>query len=108
MKAHIGAVTESGLVHQVHGTAANVTDITEIAHLLHGCMDRTHGEENVICADGGYAGVEKRQGHEGRPVFWQTAARLSTYKHLSKRSVLYNTRRKVEKVKDQAQALAWA
>ncbi len=68
MKAHIGADAESGLVHHVHGTAANVADVTEVAHLL-------HGAENVVCADAGYTGVEKRPEHEGRPVIWQIAAR---------------------------------
>ncbi|MFV9493493.1 hypothetical protein ACNUI5_17025 [Pseudomonas aeruginosa] len=28
MKAHIGADVESGLVHHVHGTAANVADVS--------------------------------------------------------------------------------
>lgn len=97
MKAHIGADAESGLVHHVHGTAANVADVTEVAQLL-------HGAENVVCADAGYTGVEKRPEHEGRPVIWQIAARRSTYKHLSKRSVLYKARRKIEKVKAQARA----
>ncbi len=97
MKAHIGADAESGLVHHVHGTAANVADVTEVAHLL-------RGEENVICADARYTGVEKRPEHGGRPVIWQIAARRSTYKHLSKRSVLYKARRKIEKVKAQARA----
>jgi len=36
MKAHIGADAESGLVHHVHGTAANVADVTQVAELLHG------------------------------------------------------------------------
>ena len=34
MKAHIGAAAESGLVHHVHGTAANVADVTQVAELL--------------------------------------------------------------------------
>ena len=97
MKAHIGADAESGLVHHVHGTAANVADITEVAHLL-------YGDENVICADAGYTGVEKRPEHEGRPVIWQIAARRSTYRHFSKRSMLYKARRKTEKVEAQARA----
>lgn len=92
MKAHIGADAESGLVHLVHGTAANVADATEVAHLL-------HGDENVVCADSGYTDVEKRPEHKGRPVIWQIAARHSSYKLLSKRSVLYQARRKIEKVK---------
>lgn len=74
MKAHIGADAESGLVH---------------------------GAEHVVCADAGYTGVEKRPEHEGRPMIWQVAARSSTYEHLSKRSVRYKTRRKIEKVKAQ-------
>jgi hypothetical protein len=45
---------------------------------------------------------EKRREHEGRPVIWQIATRRSTYKHLSKRSLLYKARRKIEKVKAQA------
>lgn len=61
MKAHIGADAESGLVHHIHGIAANVADVTEVAQLL-------HGEENVVCADAGYTGVEKRPGDEGRQV----------------------------------------
>lgn len=37
-----------------------------------------HGEENVVCADAGYTGVEKREEHAGRSVIWQIAARRST------------------------------
>lgn len=94
MKAHIGADAESGLVHHVHGTAANVTDLTEVAHLL-------NGDDNVVCADAGYTGVERRPQHKGRQVIWQIAARCSTYQKLSKRSALYKARRKIEKVKAQ-------
>jgi IS5 family transposase len=36
MKAHIGADMESGLVHTVVGTAANVHDVTQAHVLLHG------------------------------------------------------------------------
>lgn len=97
MKAHIGADAESGLVHHVHGTAANVADVTEVAQLL-------HGEENVVCAYAGYTGVEKRPEHEARQVIWQVAARRSTCKHLSKRSVLYKAKRKIEKAKAQVRA----
>lgn len=67
MKAHIGADVESGLVHHVHGTAANVADVTQVAQLL-------HGEENAVYADAGYTGVEKRDEHAGREVIWQIAA----------------------------------
>jgi IS5 family transposase len=36
MKAHIGADDQSGLVHTVVSTAANVSDISQAAALLHG------------------------------------------------------------------------
>ncbi|WP_370694624.1 IS5 family transposase [Pseudomonas sp. FP833] len=69
MKAHIGADDESGLVHSVVGTAANVADVTQVDKLL-------HGDENVVCADAGYTGVEKRPEHEGLKLSgrWRHAA----------------------------------
>lgn len=81
MKAHIGADSESGLVHSVVGTAANVADVTQVDKLL-------HGEENLVSGDAGYTGVEKRAEHARRSVIWQIAARRSTYQQLSKRSPL--------------------
>ncbi|SEB90958.1 IS5 family transposase [Pseudomonas anguilliseptica] len=97
MKAHIGVDDKSGLVHSVVGTAANVADVTQVDKLL-------HGDENVVCTDAGYTGVEKRPEHEGRKVIWQVAARRSTYKKLDKRSALYKAKRKIEKAKAQVRA----
>jgi IS5 family transposase len=53
MKAHIGADAESGLVHTLIGTAANVADIQCARELL-------HGEETAGYVDAGYTGIEKR------------------------------------------------
>ena len=97
MKAHIGVDDESGLVHSVVGTAANVADVTQVDKLL-------HGKENMVGADAGYTGVEKRPEHEDREVIWQIAARRSTYNTLSKRSALYKAKRKIEKAKAQVRA----
>jgi transposase, IS5 family len=97
MKAHIGVDVDSGLVHSVVGTAANVSDISQVDQLL-------HGEENMVGADAGYTGVEKRPEHDGRKVIWQVAARRSTYKKLDKNSVLYTAKRKIEKAKAQVRA----
>ena len=47
MKAHIGVDAESGLVHTVIGTAANVNDVTQAHGLL-------HGHETDVHADAGY------------------------------------------------------
>jgi transposase, IS5 family len=52
MKAHIGVDAVSGLKHSVFGTAANVSDISQAASLL-------HGEESSVHADAGYIGLEK-------------------------------------------------
>lgn len=80
--------------HSVMGTAANVADVTQVDKQL-------HGAENVVCADAGYTGVEKRTEHYGREVIWQITARRSTYKKLGKRSALYKAKRKIEKAKAQ-------
>jgi IS5 family transposase len=66
MKAHIGVDAESGLVHTVIGTSANVNDVTQGHGLL-------HGEEKVVFADAGYQGAEKRL--EATGVDWQVAMR---------------------------------
>jgi IS5 family transposase len=66
MKAHIGVDAQSGLVHTVIGTPANVNDVTQGHGLLHG------GEE-VVFADAGYQGADKRS--EATGVRWQVAMR---------------------------------
>jgi IS5 family transposase len=66
MKAHIGVDADSGLVHTVVGTAANVNDVTQGHELL-------HGEETDVFADAGYQGAEKRP--EATGVAWHVALR---------------------------------
>ena len=58
MKAHIGVDAESGLVHTVIGTAANVNDVTQAGALL-------HGQETAAFGDAGYRGVDKRPEAQG-------------------------------------------
>lgn len=58
MKAHIGVDAESGLVHSVIGTAANMADITQAGALLHGNEEHAFG-------DAGYRGVDKREEAQG-------------------------------------------
>lgn len=94
MKAHIGVNDNSGLVHSVVGTAANVADATQVDKLL-------HGAEHVVCADAGYTSVEKHSEHEGSQVIWQIAARRSTYKKHGRRSALYKAIHNIEKAKTQ-------
>ena len=47
MKAHIGVDAQSGLVHTVAGTAANVYDLNMAGALL-------HGDEEAAFCDAGY------------------------------------------------------
>ena len=58
MKAHIGVDDESGLVHHVECTAANVADVTQLHKLL-------HGKEDTVCGDSGYTGADKREELQG-------------------------------------------
>ena len=53
MKAHIGVDDDSGLVHHVACTAANVADVTQVHTLL-------HGKEDSISGDSGYTGADSR------------------------------------------------
>lgn len=54
MKAHIGVDEDSGLVHHVECTAANVADVTQVHRLL-------HGQEDTVRGDSGYTGANKRE-----------------------------------------------
>lgn len=73
MKAHIGADSQSGLVHTVTGTAAHVADITETEKLL-------HGEEQVVFLDAGYTGIEKRAEVKEKKVKWLVAMKRGKLK----------------------------
>jgi IS5 family transposase len=76
MKAHIGVDAESGLVHTVIGTAANVNDVTQAAGLL-------HGHESEVFGDAGYQGVDKREETQGLDVSWHVAMRPGKRKALN-------------------------
>ena len=77
MKAHIGVDADSGLVHTVVGTAANVNDVTQ-AHAL------VHGAETDVFADSGYQGVGKREETQEINVNWHVAMRAGKRKVLDK------------------------
>ena len=69
MNAHIGADADSGLVHSVVGTAANVNDVTQASALL-------HGEETDVFADAGYVGVDNPLGKTCRYLSGNAAIRM--------------------------------
>lgn len=74
MKAHIGVDAESGLVHSVIGTAANVNDVTQAGGLL-------HGQETDAFGDAGYRGVSKRPEAQGPQ--WHVAMRATERRKLN-------------------------
>jgi transposase, IS5 family len=71
MKAHIGVDADSGLVHTVTTTPANEADIEQAAELL-------HGKEEVVHADAGYTGADKRVERKG--LEWKIAIKRGTLK----------------------------
>ena len=81
-KAHIGVDRDSGLVHTVKATAANVSDVAETANLL-------HGEEETCHADAGYIGAEKREeaiirNKSGKKIKYEIMQRPSQIRKLGK------------------------
>ena len=68
MKVHIGVDSQTGVVHSVSTTPANVYDVTETPRLL-------HGGETRVWGDAGYQGVHKRPENRGLDVEWQVAMR---------------------------------
>ncbi len=75
MKVHIGADAETGVVHSVTMTPANVHDVTEAHRLL-------HGGEIWVWGDAGYLGVDKREENRELGVEWQVAMRPSRRRQL--------------------------
>jgi IS5 family transposase len=94
MKAHIGVDAQSGLVHTVTTTAANAHDVTQAHALL-------HGEEEVVFADSGYRGVEKREEIQAQhpDVDWQIAMMPGKRRALNKSKPSHALRDKLEKLK---------
>jgi IS5 family transposase len=90
MKAHISVDADSGLVHTVIGTAANVHDVTQGHGLL-------HGNEQVVFADAGYQGASKRP--EAKGVDWHVAMRPSKRRALDKNTPWGNLLDKAEQMK---------
>ena len=94
-KAHIGVDKDSGLVHTLKVTSANVHDVSMTSQLL-------TGDENVVYGDSGYVGAEKREdailsNNSGKKIKYKTNRRPSHSKNNSKRSQAQIKRREHEK-----------
>ena len=74
MKAHIGVDAGTGYVHSVTATAASVHDLDQITHLV-------RADDDVVYADAGYQGAERRPDVADDPhlskVEYRVAARKS-------------------------------
>ena len=92
MKAHIGVDADSGLVHTVVGTAANVNDVTQASALV-------HGEESDVFADAGYQGVSKREETQDIDANWHVALRPGKRKALDRSTPMGAVMDKLEHVK---------
>lgn len=73
MKVHIGVDVDSGLVHGVVGTSANVPDVSQAHALL-------HAHEQEAFGDAGYIVVDKRDEMKRKSVKWRVAAKRGKIK----------------------------
>jgi len=98
MKAHIGVDAQSGLVHSMSTTAANVSDVAQ-AHAV------MHGAEKSVHADAGYQGMEKRPEIEAMnsEVQWHIAAKRGKIRAMGE-GLLKQLHQGLEKLKAQARA----
>ncbi|TWC59544.1 MULTISPECIES: IS5 family transposase [Burkholderia] len=96
MKAHIGVDADSGLVHSVVGTCANVSDVSQAHALL-------HGHEQEAFGDAGYIGVDKLNEMKGQSVKWRVAAKRGKIKAMQDRA-LKNLMIALERTKAQIRA----
>jgi IS5 family transposase len=90
MKPHIGEDAESGLVHTMVCTSANIDDVT-VAHAL------LRGQETDLYADAGYQGLEER-GETGT-VRCHVAMRPSKRRKLDKTDCLEAIYDQIERLK---------
>lgn len=93
MKAHIGVDADSGLVHTVVGTAANVNDVTQ-AHAL------VHGKEADVFGDAGYQGIEAQK----LKVRWHVALRPGKRRALDRSTLMGKLADELEQVKARIRA----
>jgi IS5 family transposase len=80
MKAHIGVDAGTGYAHSVTATAANVHDLDEAVNLV-------RDDDEVVYADAGYQGAQKRPEIAGddhlSTVQWRVAARKGQLKTMA-------------------------
>lgn len=94
-KAHIGADKQTGLIHHVEVTGAQIHDVTMVSKLL-------TGEETEVYGDSGYLGAQKRddaitRNKQGKKIKYKTNRRPSQSRNRPARSMGQIRRREREK-----------
>jgi IS5 family transposase len=84
MKAHVGTDAQSGIVHTLVGTAANVADVKCAPALL-------HGKEKTGYGDAGYTGAGKQGGRAGN-LRWEVAMKRGKLKTMAEGEIKDLTR----------------
>ena len=101
MKAHIGVDADSGLVHTVRGTAANVSDVVEANSRATRTRSQRHG-------NAGYKGVDKRSdmpvAMPERKLRWHIAMKRSKRKALNLQHPVEALQEQLEQVKSKIRA----
>ena len=85
MKVHIGVDTDSGLVHTLTGTPANVADVNVLGELLHG------GEESLH-ADSAYHSKELKTQAQASGIAFDVNERGTRHRPLTKAQRARNRR----------------
>lgn len=76
MKVHVGADINSGIVHTVSVTPANVADVTELPHVL-------REDDRAVLGDAGYVHNELKRAARKAGVFWGVALKARPKHKLS-------------------------
>lgn len=85
MKVHTGTDADSGLVHTVIATSANVADVNVMGELLHGAEDSLHG-------DTAYHSKALKQQAEAAAIAFNVNERGTRYRPLNQRQRARNRR----------------
>ena len=86
MKAHVGACSQSGLIHSLETTTASVHDSQKAELLL-------HGEEAEVYGDKAYADDKRRQEYLARGVKWRVCLKAKRGQTLSAQHQRWNKSR---------------
>jgi len=85
MKVHVGADAQSGLVHTVGVTPANVADVSALPHLL-------REEDRAVFGDKGYVSNALKRAARRAGVFWGVSLKARPKEPLSKAHKRFNRR----------------